>query len=126
MTNKLRVMFLDDSPAERELAAEGAREFAPGIELLTVGTLAEAERDIVRFAPEVVLIDLHLGKWNGCDLLPQLQGTIGTVILTTADDPAQAHRCLAAGALGFWVKPLRFAAFADLYARIHALVPASE
>lgn len=124
--NKLRVMLLDDNPAERELAEEGAREFAPSIDLLTVGTPAEAERNIVRFVPAVVLIDLHLGKWSGYDLLPQLQGTIGTIILTTADDPTQADRCRAAGALDFWVKPLRFSGFADLYRRIHELAASTK
>lgn len=126
MIDRLRVLLLDDSPAERELAEEGAREFAPDIELLTVGTPNEADSGLLRFAPAVVLIDLHLGKWNGLDLLPRLQGSIGSVILTTANDPAEAQRCLAAGALAFWIKPLRYAGFADLFVRIHALAAASE
>lgn len=121
MDPALRVMLLDDSPAERELAEEAAREFDPDISLLTVSTPEDAERELLRFAPAVVLIDLHLGRWHGRDLLPHVRGSIGTVILTTTDDPLEAHRCLAAGALGFWVKPLRFDGFAELFTRIRAL-----
>ncbi len=122
MNSPLRLMLLDDSTAERELLMEAVHAFGDGIELLTVATPDEAERGLVAFAPTLMLIDLHLGRWHGRDLLSLLRGRVLTVILTTTDDPAEASRCLAAGALAFWVKPQRFDDFAELFTRIRALI----
>jgi DNA-binding NarL/FixJ family response regulator len=99
-------------------------EFGGDLELRAVGTPEAAEQELPGFAPDVVLIDLHLGRWHGRDLLPRLRGSRGTVILTTTDDPQEALRCCAAGAQGFWIKPLYFADFAGLIARLRTLAVA--
>ncbi len=121
MNSDLRVLLLDDSAAERELVIEAAGEFGHGIILRAVGSLDAAELECRLFAPAVILIDLHLGRWHGRNLLPKLRGSIGSVILTNTADAAEEAQCRAAGALGFWVKPLQFAGFSELFAALRQL-----
>ena len=118
----MRVLLLDDSPAERELMHEAAQEFAHKVTLVAVATPLEAMDELALCAADLVLIDLHLGRWNGRELLAQVRGRVGSVILSTTDDVSEAKRCVAAGALGFWVKPLHYIEYIDLFARIHAVV----
>ncbi len=121
MSPRVRVLLLDDSPAERELVLTALGEFGGDLDLRATGSPQEAELLMETFAPELVLIDLHLGRWSGRELLTRLRGRVGAVILTTTDDPQEAARCLAAGALGFWVKPMRFDGFAELFRRVREL-----
>lgn len=121
MTADIRILVVDDSFAERELIREAAHEFGAGVSVMTVDTPDAAELAITSFNPDFVLIDLHLGRWNGRQLLPRLTGRSGNVILSTAQDQQESALCLAAGALGFWVKPLRFDAYAEFFSRIRQL-----
>ena len=118
----LNLLLVDDSPAERELACEAVAEFATDITLQVAGSPDEAMRVIADgFMPHLALVDLHLGAANGRDLVVRLLGTVRAVILTTTDDPQERTRCLAAGACGFLVKPLRFDDFPGLLAKARAL-----
>jgi CheY-like chemotaxis protein len=121
MNQDLEVLLLDDSAAERELVLEAAHEFGQGINLRVVSSLEDAEAACRLCMPAVILIDLHLGRWHGRDLLPKLRGSIGNVILTNTADAAEEARCRAAGALAFWVKPLQFAGFASLFVALRRL-----
>lgn len=121
MNPLLRILLVDDSRAERELILEAVRDFAPGLELRAVATPEEATRELSGFAPSLVLLDLHLGRHHGRDLLSQLRGSVGAVILTTTDNPVEAHLCQAAGALGFWIKPMKYEDFPALFRKIHEL-----
>jgi len=63
--------------------------------------------------PTLILLDLKLGRLNGCDFLKCLRAdarfaAIPVVVFTTSDDPTDLARCYASGANGYVVKPGTF------------------
>ncbi len=102
------ILLVDDSPAERELAQEAARECAE-VQLCLAASVTEALSMSARDPqPRLLLVDLNLGRENGLEVVKSLRGQLPAIILTTTDNPIERQRCLDAGALDFWVKPLRF------------------
>ena len=64
--------------------------------------------------PSLILLDLKLGRRNGCDFLKQLRAdarfaAIPVVVFTTSDAQTDLATCYASGANGFVVKPGTFA-----------------
>jgi two-component system response regulator len=63
--------------------------------------------------PSLILLDLKLGRRNGCDFLIRLRAdarfaAIPVVVFTTSDDQTDLARCYASGANGYVVKPGTF------------------
>jgi two-component system response regulator len=63
--------------------------------------------------PSLILLDLKLGRRNGCDFLKRLRAdarfaAIPVVVFTTSDDQTDLARCYAGGANGYVVKPGTF------------------
>ncbi len=63
--------------------------------------------------PSLILLDLKLGRRNGCDFLKRLRAdarlaAIPVVVFTTSDDPTDLARCYGSGANGYVVKPGTF------------------
>lgn len=118
----LRVSFVDDNPAERDLAREAFTEYAPDVELTTIGSRAELISHLDKnISPDLVLLDLHLGRDLGDDIVLQLQGhaahLVSLIILTNTNDDLDRKRCLDAGAVDFWIKPMHFSGYKDLINR---------
>jgi DNA-binding response OmpR family regulator len=85
------------------------------------GRALDALRDIVDWAPDVVILDLGLPDLDGGDLLKMLRAvsTVPVVVATARDDESEIVRLLDAGADDYVVKPYS----ADhLEARIRALL----
>lgn len=64
--------------------------------------------------PSLILLDLKLGRRNGCDFLIRLRAdarfaAIPVVVFTTSDDQTDLTYCYASGANGYVVKPGTFA-----------------
>ena len=60
--------------------------------------------------PSLILLDLKLGRRNGCDFLIRLRAdtrfsAIPVVVFTTSDDQTDLANCYANGANGYVVKP---------------------
>ncbi len=51
--------------------------------------------------PDVVVLDVDLGREDGLDLLARLVDRAGVVVLTCRDTPAVRERALALGAIAF-------------------------
>lgn len=124
--SELRIVLVDDSASERELACEAFAEFASDLELTTLSSRADLFAHLSKeILPHLVLLDLHLGPDLGRDIALQLQQhaahMVPVVILTTTDDELERSRCLAAGAVEFWIKPLHFADYPDLLDRAREL-----
>lgn len=122
----LRILLVDDSPAERELAGEAIAEFAPDLELTTVGGRDELLAWLANEPlPDLLLIDLHLGPDRGSAIAAELRDhpaqAVPLVILTTTEDAVERANCLSAGAHDFWIKPLHFADYPLLIERARAL-----
>jgi CheY-like chemotaxis protein len=100
------VLIVDDDPSFRETASELllTRGFA------VAGHAADDQEAVAaagRLRPDGVLLDIHLGEVDGCDVVSQISpgGAGPRVLLTSADRVASndelAQRC---GAVGFVAK----------------------
>jgi two-component system response regulator NreC len=71
------------------------------------GDLEETGRLVGELAPDILLLDLHMGRELSLDSLARLRAEAprtAVVILTMQDDPAFARRALAGGAAGYVLK----------------------
>ncbi len=105
----MRVLYVDDDRVNAMLFEEVCR--AGGIEVACAETGAEALVVAAAFAPELLVIDLHLPDATGYELLPRLRALPGLAavpaVLCTADDPVEVQ--MPARAAGFdtcWAKPV--------------------
>lgn len=105
----MRVLYIDDDRVNSLLFVEVCR-LAPGVTVQSAGTAEEAMEMVRGFAPELLVIDLHLPDGNGFELLPRLRGRVGRELpayLCSADHPAQVEaEARAAGFAECWSKPL--------------------
>lgn len=115
----MRLLYIDDDRINTLLFEETCR-FAGGLEVLSAGSGAEALELLAGFAPDVLVVDLHLPDTTGYLLLPALRGTMGRAdtpaFLCTADEPTSvAEGAREAGFNGCWTKPVDLGAIlADL------------
>lgn len=71
------------------------------------GDLDETERLVGALCPDILLLDLHMGRELSLGSLPRLRAAAprtAVVILTMQDDPAFARQALAGGACGYVLK----------------------
>ncbi len=109
----MRVLYVDDDRINALLFEETVR-FAPGVEIETAGTGAEALELAQRWQPDLLVVDLHLPDANGLELLSRLRKAAGRstlpAYLCTADDaPERVREAAAAGFVGVWPKPVDLA-----------------
>ena len=115
-TRAFQVLIVDDEPAVREVLAVRIAQW--GYEVHTAADLAEAERMVVRWQPDLVISDVVLGDTSGLDLLRRLKADDPQrpVILITAHGTIDvAVAAMKEGARDFLTKPLD-------YGKLHALV----
>ena len=106
----MRVLYIDDDRINTLLFVETCR-FAPGVEVETAATGAEALAVAGQWRPELLVIDLHLPDTSGYDLLPALRSALNApllpAILCTADEaPLVEQPAREAGFAGCWTKPV--------------------
>lgn len=95
----LRVLLVEDNPADADLVAEALEalddgEAQPVLEVVADGesALAHMRETTVESRPDVVLLDLNLPRLDGFSVLDALKSDPATrqvpvVMLTTSDDP---------------------------------------
>jgi CheY-like chemotaxis protein len=106
----MRVLYVDDDRINTLLFVETCR-FAPGVEVETAGSGAEALELVQHWRPDLLVIDLHLPDILGYDLLPALRQRAASpatpAYLCTADEaPLVAQPAREAGFDGCWTKPV--------------------
>jgi two-component system OmpR family response regulator len=115
----MRLLYVDDDRINTLLFEETCR-FVGGLEVASAGSGAEALEIVREFAPDVLVVDLHLPDTTGYALLAALRGAAGRpempAFLCTADDEDAVLRAGSdAGFLGCWRKPVdRRSMLADL------------
>lgn len=109
MSDRVRVLLVDDHRIVRRglarlLAAEGdievVGEAADGVEALEL--LAGSERH-----PDVVLVDVHMPRMDGTELVRRLGAEhpeVAAVVLTSLAEDEHLFACLRAGAKGYLLK----------------------
>jgi two-component system response regulator len=126
--NKInRILFVDDSPRDTELALEALEEHNLANEVVALRDGAEALDYLFRrgpFAdrpdgePVVVLLDLQMPKVDGLEVLRQIKGdpklrVIPVVIMTSSREESDLAKSYQLGANAYVVKPVRFEDFVD-------------
>ncbi len=106
------VLYVEDDPVNVEVmrAVLSARR---SIDLKVAGTLAEAVHALQATPPRLLLLDMHLPDGDGDELLrriradPRLAALPALMVSADAQEQGQA-RAVAAGATGYFSKPIDF------------------
>lgn len=114
-----RVLVVEDADAIRAAVETGLRN--AGHEVCCLPDGRSLERDLARFRPDVVVLDVMLPGRDGFALLPVVReaSAAGVVMLTARDAVDDRLRGLSGGADDYVVKPF---VLAELLARIEALL----
>ena len=103
----VRVVIADD----HTLVRDGLRllvDMEADLEVVAeAGGVAATVSALETEAPDVLILDVHLGAENGLDALPALlraSPSTRVLVLTMQDDPAFARKALRAGASGYVLK----------------------
>ncbi len=104
-----RILVIDDEPANLRLIEQVLR---PGFDqLLLLDDPRRVESELVAFAPDVVVLDLHMPFIDGYEVLSMIRSVAGDeylpILVLTADvTPDAKRRALALGATDFLTKPI--------------------
>ena len=104
----MRVLLLEDNPADARLIEEAVSEAADaGVELVRVGRLASALEQLEAGDVDLVLLDLSVPDSHGFETFTKAQtsaGEVPIVVLSGTDDEDLAVRAVRAGAQDYLVK----------------------
>ena len=105
MPDQLTLLIIEDSPAERALVEAELADF-PGVHRRLAESLSDAQHEIDKLAPDVVLLDLQLPDSHGLDGIARLQRRnpdLPIVVLSGfgADDLLVAREAIGLGAQDF-------------------------
>jgi CheY-like chemotaxis protein len=119
---RLRLLLVEDNPADVRLAQEVFREGSihPEIDVACDGV--EALEFLRRHLapsprrPDLVLLDLNLPRMDGREVLKEMSAdpalaSIPVIVLTTSDAPRDVSHCLEQGAMRVYSKPIDLASF---------------
>ena len=107
----IRVSIVEDDLKTREGFVKILRHAPEIVCLGAFASVEEAEREIPKIMPDVVLMDINLGSGSGIDCvsaLKRLHPKLQFLMLTTYDDSEMIFNSLRAGASGYLLK--RYAA----------------
>jgi DNA-binding NtrC family response regulator len=108
---RLAVLVIDDEPALREVLSLRIGDW--GHDVRTVADAAEAEREIDRRRPDIVLCDLVLPGSSGMELLKRIKRhdeRLPVVMMTAHGNVDGAVEAMKSGAADFLTKPLDYEA----------------
>jgi DNA-binding NarL/FixJ family response regulator len=103
----IRVSIVEDDPKTREGFIKILRHAPEIVCLGAFASVEEAEREIPKIMPDVVLMDINLGSGSGIDCvsaLKRLHPKLQFLMLTTYDDSEMIFNSLRAGASGYLLK----------------------
>lgn len=109
MTEKLRILVVEDDPALSRLVVDELEASGRRVEAAT--TLAEARQSLAGRAPDLVVSDLRLPDGHGMELVRELIARPDSerpaiIVVTAFGSVRQAVEALQAGADDFLTKPL--------------------
>jgi DNA-binding NarL/FixJ family response regulator len=118
----IRIFIIDDHPTiiwglERLIESEQPRMVVVGKATESAPAMALVEQA----QPDVVLLDLDLGKENGLDMIPQLlkKSAARILVLTGVRDTSAHEAAIQAGALGVVGKEIASAELLQAIERVH-------
>jgi CheY-like chemotaxis protein len=134
MNSLNRVLLVDDSPRDTELAVMALQAHNLANELITLRDGAEALDYLYRrgdFAkrppgdPAVILLDLKMPKIDGIEVLRQIKSDaalkmIPVVVMTSSREEQDLLNSYKLGVNAYVVKPLKFPAFVEAVEQVGA------
>jgi len=119
----IRILIIDDSPSDAELAVQAFKQGKLSNEIMVVADGKEAlsylrkkgkYADVIR--PDLILLDLNLPKLDGYAVLKEIKQdeslkSIPVVILTTSEDEKDVQAAYQLQASAFITKPVDFLKF---------------
>jgi two-component system response regulator len=122
-----KILLVDDSPRDTELAINVLQEYNLANEITTLRDGAEALDYMYRRGefssrinanPAVILLDLKMPRVDGLEVLRQLKAdphfrTIPVVVMTSSREDQDLNRCYELGVNAYVVKPLSFHEFIE-------------
>ena len=104
------VAIVEDDPGIRKTLVRFLESDAKRIRLVGEASSAEeALREFPALAPQIVLMDVNLPGMNGDECVPrllELLPEVHIIMLTVFNDTEVVFRSLAAGAIGYLIKPV--------------------
>jgi CheY-like chemotaxis protein len=134
MSSLPRILLVDDSPRDTELALEALAAHHLANEVVTLRDGAEALDYLYRrgeFAgrangqPAVILLDLKMPKVDGLEVLRQIKGdpqlkVIPVVVMTSSREEQDLVSSYRLGVNAYMVKPVNFQEFVEAVKRLGA------
>ena len=114
--NPVEVLLVEDNYADVLLVEEALEECPVPTHLTTVSDGEEALQLLMQrtYKVDLIILDLHLPKLNGLELLERYQPRAAPVILFSSNcSSPDAERALKLGASGCIIKPSDLKAFVD-------------
>jgi CheY-like chemotaxis protein len=122
----MRILIIDDSPSDAELAVQAFKQSRLSNEITVVSDGREAlsylrkkgkYADAIR--PDLILLDLNLPKLDGYSVLKEIKQdeelkAIPVVILTTSEDEKDVQAAYELQASAFITKPVDFPKFVSV------------
>lgn len=113
----IQVLIVEDEPAHAEMICHHLEQ-AGNMNIRLAATMESCLEDISSVPPDIILIDLHLPDGGAIDLLPEVDGKIPIITMTSRGSEEQAVGILKAGALDYLTKsPETFAAMPRIVER---------
>lgn len=127
MPRSNRILLVDDSPMDTEMALDALQTYHLANEVVTLGDGAEALDYLYRrgqFAgrtngqPTVILLDLKMPKVDGLEVLRQIKNDptlkiIPVVMMTSSNEERDLLQSYRNGANAYVVKPVKFQEFVE-------------
>lgn len=134
MNDLKRILLVDDSPHDTELALDALEEYNVANEIVVLRDGAEALDYLYRrgqFAsrntsdPAVILLDLKMPKVDGMEVLRHIKNDpnlklIPVVIMTSSREEQDVINSYRLGVNAYVVKPVRFHEFAEAVKQVGA------
>jgi two-component system, chemotaxis family, response regulator Rcp1 len=127
MSDPLRILLVEDNPADARLLQEAFAELRFGAELAVVRDGVQALKRLRGGAlPDVVLLDLNLPIMDGRELLDAIRndptlGELPVVVLSTSHYDQDIATCRRLGARGYVIKPPGYAELLEAAAGVMRL-----
>jgi len=123
------VLLVEDDPNDPWLLRRALSRIAPAVELRVIADGRSAvdhlEPIVPGAAPSLLLLDIHLPRLSGWDLLRWVKGreaftAVPVLMWTSLPTPEGAERSRALGAAGYYSKPQTSSGFLQLAAAVCA------
>ncbi len=122
MTNKIKVMVVDDHPLMRVGVSSIVNARSDMTVVAQTSTGEEAVSLFAQHKPDITLMDLRLPGISGVDAIYAIRAghpAARFVVLTTYEGDEDIHRALEAGAKGYIIKGMPYQTLIDALLRVY-------